>query len=332
MTKILVTGGAGYIGSHTCKKLFAEGFTPVVFDDLSTGHKDLVRWGELIVGDLADKEAVRNVFKNHDIAAVIHLASRIDVAESVLKPGDYYNKNVNTSLILLEVMREFGVRNIVFSSSSAVYGTLCGTAAAEDNEFLPVSPYGKTKLMVEEILQDLAEAKDVSTICLRYFNVGGADFDGQLGELHEPETHLIPLALSRILGSGTELQLYGHDLPTRDGYCVRDYVHVMDVANSNILALKKLLDSTNNVFETYNIGSGKGYSVLEIIRKIEDITQEKLTYKLRSLRPGDPYEIVANNSKAREFLKWTPLNSNIEIIIGSAYKWHESIRNKKVKN
>jgi len=323
MKKVLVTGGAGYIGSHTGKELKNQGFEVVVFDNLSNGKKESVRGGQLVVGDLQDRDAVRRVFKSGDIAAVLHFASLIQVGESFLDPGKYYSQNLISSLNLLEAMLEAGVKYFIFSSSAAVYGVPRQIPITEDHPLLPVNPYGQTKFFVEKILQDYDRAYGLKFISLRYFNAAGADPDGELGEMHNPETHLIPNILSAILGKKECLEIFGTDFPTPDGTAVRDYIHVTDLSSAHVLALQRLLTSSQSEF--INLGTNKGYSVREIIAKTEDITGKKVPSRRKSRREGDVPVLLASKEKAERLLGWKLRYSEIETIIATAWEWHKNL-------
>ena len=326
--KILVAGGAGYIGSHTVKELIQEGFEVVVFDNFSTGKKELLVGGELFVGDLMDKETIKEAFKSKDIEAVLHFASLIQVGESYVNPRKYYTQNLITSLNLLDAMLEAGIRNFVFSSSAAVYGIPLQIPIPESHSLSPFNPYGQTKFFVEKILQDYEKAYGLKFISLRYFNAAGADPEGRLGELHDPETHLIPNILLFLLGKNKSFEIFGTDFSTEDGTAVRDYIHVTDLAKAHVLALKKLLTSSQSEF--INLGANKGYSVLEIIKKTEEITGEKVRYREGPRRKGDVPVLLASKEKAEHILGWKLNNSKIETIIETAWNWHkkyaESIR------
>jgi len=323
MTKVLVTGGAGYIGSHTTKELLKQGFEVVVFDNLSSGNKEFVLGRGLIVGDLMDKAAVRNVFKSGDIAAVLHFASLIQVGESYVDPRKYYAQNLISSLNLLDVMLEAGVKSFIFSSSAAVYGTPRQIPIPEEHPLLPMNPYGQTKFFVEKILQDYDRAYGLKFISLRYFNAAGADPDGTLGEMHNPETHLIPNILLTIRGKKEYLEIYGTDFPTPDGTAIRDYIHVTDLAAAHVLALQRLLASSMS--ESINLGTNKGYSVREIIAKAEEITGKKVPTEQKTRREGDVPVLLASKEKAERLLGWKLRYSKIETIIDTAWKWHTKL-------
>ncbi len=318
--KILVTGGAGYIGSHTVKELIKEGFEVVVLDNFSSGKKELLVGGELFEGDLMQKESIKKALGSKDIEAVLHFASLIQVGESYADPRKYYTHNLISSLNLLDVMLEAGVKYFVFSSSAAVYGEPLQNPIPESHPLNPFNPYGQTKYFVEKIIQDYERAYGLKFISLRYFNAAGADPEGQLGELHDPETHLIPNILLFLLGKKKKFEIFGKDFPTKDGTAVRDYIHVTDLAKAHVLSLKKLLKSPQSEF--INLGTNKGYSVLEIINKTEEITGEKVLYTESPRREGDVPVLLASREKAEKILNWKLYHSNIETIIETAWNWH----------
>lgn len=318
--KILVAGGAGYIGSHTAKELIKEGFEVVVFDNFSTGKKELLVGGELFEGDLMHKESIKKALGSKNIEAVLHFASLIQVGESYADPRKYYTHNLITSLNLLDVMLEVGVKYFVFSSSAAVYGEPLQNPIPESHPLNPFNPYGQTKFFVEKVIQDYERAYGLKFISLRYFNAAGADPEGHLGELHDPETHLIPNILLFLLGKKKKFEIFGKDFPTKDGTAVRDYIHVTDLAKAHVLSLKKLLKSSQSEF--INLGTNKGYSVLEIINKTEEITGEKVLYTESPRREGDVPVLLASREKAEKTLGWKLYHSNIETIIETAWNWH----------
>ncbi|MBN1274018.1 MAG: UDP-glucose 4-epimerase GalE [Candidatus Aminicenantes bacterium] len=318
--KILVTGGAGYIGSHTVKELLKKKHEVTIFDNFSSGKKELVLKGELFTGDLMDKKAVEKVFSQKKFDAVCHFASLIAVGESYQDPGKYYSHNLISSLNLLESMRQHGVKRFVFSSSAAVYGIPREIPITESHPLDPFNPYGKSKAFVERILEDYERAYGFRFVSLRYFNAAGADPDGRLGELHDPETHLIPNILLFLLGKKNSFYVFGTDFPTDDGTAVRDYIHVKDLARAHVLALKKLEDDTESAF--INLGTNRGLSVLEIIRKVEEITGRKVRYIKKPVRKGDVPVLRASRDKAERFLGWKPAFSDIKTIIQTAWDWH----------
>lgn len=321
---ILVTGGAGYIGSHVVKLLGEAGYKLVIFDNLSTGHREAVLHGELIVGDLANKGEIEAVFKRHSISAVMHFAGSIIVPESVEKPLSYYRNNVANTLNLLEVCREHQVSRFIFSSTAAVYGMDSEGFFSEENPLEPISPYGRSKLMIEEILKDLAIAdKDFHYIALRYFNVAGADPSGKIGQWSKVSTHLIKLALEVALGKRKELQIFGTDYPTPDGTCVRDYIHILDLAQAHLEALRFL--EKNKSSHVLNCGYGKGHSVKEVVAKIKEVTQIDFPVREVPRRAGDPAFLVSVPKRIKEVLGWTPKYDSLELMIQSAYEFEKKI-------
>lgn len=319
--KVLVAGGAGYIGSHTVKELLQEEYEVVIFDNLSTGREELVVGGELVVGDLRDKESVKKVLSSKDIGAVLHFASLIQVGESYLDPKKYYTHNLLSSLNLLEAMLESEVKYFIFSSSAAVYGIPREIPIPESHPLNPINPYGETKLFVEKILQDYKRAYGLRFISLRYFNAAGADPESRLGEMHQPETHLIPNILLFLLGEKEHFDLFGTDFSTSDGTAVRDYIHITDLARAHVLALRHLLNTSKSDF--INLGANKGYSVLEIIKKTEEITGKKILYRKKPRRKGDVPILLASKEKAEHVLGWKLQYSDIETIIQTAWNWHK---------
>jgi UDP-glucose-4-epimerase GalE len=318
--QILVTGGAGYIGSHTCKALAHAGYTPIVVDNLQSGKKEFVKWGPLFIGDIEDKGFLKSVFSKHKFEAVIHFASLINVGESVQNPMLYYSRNIIPSIRLLETMIEFNVRKMIFSSTCAVYGSPKEVPITESAPQNPLNPYGKTKWTVEGLLSDLATSGEMGTVSLRYFNACGADVDGEIGEAHDPETHLIPLAIRAAFDPNYTLNVNGNTYSTPDGTCVRDYIHVHDLAEAHVLSLKFLTNTSQ--FEAFNLGSAKGYSIYEIINAIENVSGRKVKHVLQGPRPGDPPILIANSSKIQSQLNWKP-KSNLETIVKTAIDWHK---------
>jgi UDP-arabinose 4-epimerase len=316
---ILVTGGAGYIGSHTAKALAARGFTPVVYDNLVNGHRWAVQWGPFVEGDIRDRIRLVDTLRRHDISAVLHFAALAYVGESMKSPALYFHNNVTGSLSLLDAVLETGARHVVFSSSCATYGIPDRMPISEDTPQAPINPYGETKLIVERALRWYGAAHGISWAALRYFNAAGADPDGQLGELHLPETHLIPLVLQAAL-TDTAFDVFGDDYPTRDGTCVRDYVHVSDLADAHVLALEHLLNGGPSV--ALNLGTGHGYTVREVIEAAQAITGREVPHRMASRRPGDPAILVADPARAERTLGWRTQRSALESIVGSAYAWH----------
>ncbi|WPD19725.1 UDP-glucose 4-epimerase GalE [Thermaerobacter composti] len=319
---VLVTGGAGYIGSHTTKVLAHAGFQPVVLDDLSTGHRWAVRWGPLIEADLGDRAALSTVLKDYGIQAVVHFAARACVGDSFRDPRGYYRNNVLATLNLLDVMLDAGVNVIVFSSSCAVYGLPEVIPIPESHPQRPVSPYGETKLAVERALHWYSQAYGLRWLALRYFNAAGADPDGELGEVHVPETHLIPRAILAALGRAAPLEIYGTDYPTPDGTAVRDYIHVADLAEAHVLGLQYLLAGGESA--ALNLGTGRGYSVREVLAAVERISGRCVPVRQGPRRPGDPPALIADARRARELLGWRPSRSDLTTIIETAWLWYRS--------
>lgn len=317
--KVLVTGGAGYIGSHTCKALATAGHDPVVYDNLSMGHRWAVKWGPLEIGDIADREKVESVLRRHRVEAVIHFAASAYVGESMTDPMKYFLNNTVGTTLLLDAMLKCDVRNIVFSSTCATYGIPERTPIDERFPTQPVNPYGESKLTIERHLRWLGELEGLRWIALRYFNAAGADPEGDIGEVHDPETHLIPLALRAAMPGDFTLQVYGSDYPTPDGTAIRDYIHVSDLAVAHVQAQNALQgEAVNDVF---NLGTGKGASVREVIATVKEVTQREVRYQLSPRRPGDPPVLVAQAEKARHRLGWVPVHSAIDMIIADAWAW-----------
>jgi UDP-glucose-4-epimerase GalE len=327
--KVMVAGGAGYIGSHTVNELLKDGFEVVIFDDFSSGKQELIIGGEVFTGDLRNNESLKKFFKLHDVQAVLHFASLIQVGESYLDPQKYYLHNLMSTLNLLKYMMEAEVKKFIFSSSAAVYGIPEITPIPETHPLKPFNPYGRTKFFIEQILEDYYRAFDLDFISLRYFNAAGADPEGKLGEMHDPETHLIPNILLSLLEENKTLELYGADFPTPDGTAIRDYIHVTDLAQAHVSALKYLLDKPQS--GCINLGTNKGYSVLEIIKETERITGKKVTFIKKPRREGDVPVLMASNQKAKKVLGWKPQYSDIETIIKTAWEWHSRIVHKKAQ-
>ena len=317
MPTILVTGGAGYIGSHVVKELLYQNHKPIVYDNLQTGHRKAITNAPFIEGDLSDQKKLAEAFQTNPIDAVIHFAADCLVGESVQNPVKYFNNNVRNSLKLIEIMEKFNVRNIVFSSSAAVYGEPKLIPIPEEHHCAPTNPYGETKWIIERVLQDFHQRGKLNFISLRYFNAGGADPEGELGEDHTPETHLIPIVIKAGL-EGTSVPVFGSDYDTDDGTCIRDYIHVSDLAQAHILALRKLEEGKTGV---YNLGTGNGYSVREVIETVKKVTGKKVAVIDSPRRPGDPARLVASSEKAKEELGWIPRYPDLETIVKTAYYW-----------
>ena len=319
MTTILVTGGAGYIGSHTCKALHRSGYLPVTYDNLSRGNVEAVQWGPLEIGDLADRARLREVMVRHRPAAVVHFAALAYVGESNENPAAYYGNNVGGTAALLEVMREMGVRHIVFSSTCAIYGTPKTVPISEQCPEAPINPYGASKMVCERMLRECATAFPLTFTALRYFNAAGADPDGEIGECHVPETHAIPLLLDAAAGAAHGFTIFGDDYPTPDGTCVRDYVHVTDLAAAHVAALRALTDGAASA--ALNLGTGRGWSVREVVDSMRRITNRDLTVHVGPRRPGDPPVLVADAARARQKLGWRPQHSDLETLVTHAWAW-----------
>lgn len=317
---VLVTGGAGYIGSHVCKALAAAGYRPVTYDNLSEGHRWAVRWGPLERGNLAHSARLENVIRRHRPGAVIHLAGVIAAGESVANPEKYYDINVAGTLSLLSVMRQQGIDRLVFSSSAAVYGEPRATPMTEDHPVAPINPYGAGKLACERMIHDFAAAYGLRAVSLRYFNAAGADPDGEIGEAHRVETHLVPLILAAALGDQPAVSVFGADYPTRDGTCVRDYVHVSDLAAAHVCAMEYLQDHAGA--HVFNLGTGTGASVAEVVDMARRVTGQPIETIARPRRSGDPAALVADASRAMTVLGWRPRHTDLGAIISSAWKWH----------
>ena len=317
---ILVTGGAGYIGSHACKTLAHAGYQPVVYDNLSRGHREAVRWGPLVEGDLLDGARLRATIAEHRVAAVMHFAAYAYVGKSVADPALYYHNNLCGTLSLLEAMRESDLGEIVFSSTCATYGTPDTVPIRESAPQKPVNPYGETKLAIERALYWYGQAYGMRSAALRYFNAAGADPDGEIGECHEPETHLVPLVLQTALGRRTQIDIFGTDYPTPDGTAIRDYVHVHDLAIAHLRALQRLRAGGSSI--AVNLGTGSGHSVREVIAAAERESGCKISARSAPRRPGDPPALVADPSLAAEILGWRAQHSELDTIISTALAWH----------
>lgn len=320
--KVLVTGGAGYIGSITAQELVKKGHQVVIYDSLENGHRQAVKDLELVIGETQDVKFLINLIRDKKIQAVIHFAAYIEMAESYKNPYKYFYNNVYGSLQLFKAMVKNKVTRLVFSSTAGVYGHPVKLPIKEEDPKNPENPYGESKLMVENILKWFAKAYDLQSICLRYFNAAGATLKGKLGEDHDPESHLIPNVIKTALGLEKEVILYGDNYKTPDGTCIRDYIHVSDLASAHILALEALeKDSQSNIF---NIGTGKGYSNKEVIEMVKKVTGKDFKVKVSSPRPGDTDQLVADPSKIKKEFNWQPKHSDLETIIKTAYQWHKS--------
>ncbi|MFT4244219.1 MAG: UDP-glucose 4-epimerase GalE [Candidatus Woesearchaeota archaeon] len=318
-SKILIIGGAGYIGSHTVRYLQEKGLKCIIFDNFSNGHKEFVNC-EYLEGDILNIQHIRYAFSKYSISAVIHFAAFIEAGESVGEPEKYFVNNVSGTLNVLQVMREFGVTSLVFSSTAAVYGECEDEVLTEQSSLGPINAYGKSKLMVENILEEYCRAYKFNCTILRYFNASGAGYD--VGELHSPETHLIPLVLFTALGIREKIYIFGNSYNTNDGTCIRDYVHVLDLAQAHYLALQAIRDKTHQRLHIYNVGSGRGYSVKEIIDKCREITQVNFNIEVAQKRKGDPAKLVASSQKISQELGFE-ITYSIDDIIQSAWRWHK---------
>lgn len=321
---IAVLGGAGYIGSHMCKMLVERGHALTVIDDLSTGHIEAVQWGRLVRCSIEDRVALLAAFAQGRFDAVIHFAGAIVVSESVREPVTYYRANLAGTLNVLDAMRAASVRRLVFSSTAAIFGEPRQDAIDEDHPIAPISPYGHSKAMVEQVLRDCALAHGLDAVALRYFNAAGADPSGKIGESHEPETHLIPRLLQLAASPDAAISIYGVDHPTPDGTCIRDYVHVNDLCAAHLLALNHLAD--NPGFHAFNLGNGKGHSVREVLSAVERVTGRTLTPRIEARRAGDPARLVACPERAINRLGWSPAFAELDAIVETAWRWHRARR------
>jgi UDP-arabinose 4-epimerase len=319
---ILVVGGAGYIGSHVCKELYKNGYLPVCYDNLIYGHQWAVKWGPLEIGDIGDGKRLDEVMTKYQPEGVIHLAAFAYVGESVTEPSKYYVNNVVGTISLLDAMRRNHCRRIVFSSTCAVYGIPATVPITEKQILNPVNPYGASKMMVERILADYRHAYGLDYVALRYFNAAGADPDAEIGESHDPETHLIPLALDVAVGRRKELVVFGDDYPTPDKTCIRDYIHVTDLSRAHVLAMKRL-ESDVTFSRSINLGTGRGNSVLEIIRAGAEVTGRKIKYRIAPRRAGDPPALVADPSEALKILGWKAAYTDITQVLRHAWEFHK---------
>ncbi len=319
--KILVTGGAGYIGSHIVKSLGEKGYDIIIFDNLSFGHEWAVLYGKLIKGDLADKELLDKIFSSEEIDAVIHMSALIVVDESVREPLKYYRNNFVNAINLLDVCLKYKVKKFIFSSTAAVYGIPEKVPVTEESPLMPINPYGASKMMVERVLKDLSLSEDFRYVALRYFNVAGADSLARIGQARKDATHLITVSLRTALGLRNHLDIFGTDYPTHDGTCIRDYIHVDDLANVHILALEYLMSGGES--RIYNCGYGHGYSVKEIVRKVKEITGIDFPVNYTERRAGDPPSLIADSTKIRKEINWIPQFDDIGYIIKTAWEWEK---------
>jgi len=326
--KILVVGGAGYIGSHMVKMLTNSGCKVVTLDNLSTGFRELAKYGELVVGDLADENLLDDLFSKHQFDGVMHFAAASLVGESMIDPAKYYRNNVSNTINLLDAMVKHDVKSLVFSSSAAVYGDPNSDLIDEEHTKNPINPYGSTKLMIERILQDYASAYSLNSISLRYFNACGADPESELGECHDPETHLIPLILQAASGRRDSITVFGRNYATNDGTCVRDYVHINDLCTAHALALDKLAASKDTGALSFNLGNGSGFSVQQVIDVVRAVASKdgySVTVADGERRAGDPSTLVANAAKAKSELGWQPKYDNLETIVSHAWEWEKKL-------
>ncbi len=318
---ILVTGGAGYIGSHACKALARAGYLPVTYDDLSTGWAEAVKWGPLEPGSLHDRARLDEVFARHRPQAVMHFAARSDVGESARDPGKYWRDNVCGSLTLIEAMLAGGVDRLVFSSTCAVYGDQDGVTLDEGCDTQPINSYASSKRAIEDMTRDFGAAHGLRTVTFRYFNVAGADPESEVGEAHDPETHLVPLMLQAVAGQRPALTVHGTDYPTPDGTCIRDYVHVSDLVHAHVLGLGRLMEGAES--RLYNLGTGTGFSVREVVDASRAVTNREVPVVEGPRRPGDAVRLVSGSTRAAEELGWMPERSTMRQMIGDAWAWHQ---------
>ena len=323
LKRILIVGGAGYIGSHAAKAVRLAGHEPVVFDDLTSGHEHAVRWGPLVRGDIRNPEAVRAALREYKPEAVMQFAARIEVGEGETNPSHFYDNNVAGTLNLVNVMLEEGVKNLVFSSTCAIYGDPEKLPLTEDLPKRPVSVYGRTKLMCEQMLEDISKAHGLRFAALRYFNAAGADPDGEIGEQHDPESHLIPNALKAAVGLGGPMKLFGNDYPTPDGTCIRDFVHVTDLAEAHILASDRLANGSGNL--QLNLGSGQRTTVMEVLRAVERATGRPVPVTMQPRRAGDAIALYSDTTNVTRELGWVPKLSDIDTVVSTAWAFHRRV-------
>lgn len=318
---VLVTGGAGYIGSHACKTLKSNGFFPVTYDNLCSGNEAAVKWGPLEIGDIRDRAALSAVITKYKPASIMHFAALIKVGDSVTNPAEFYDNNIHGSQCLLEEARKFGIKNMVFSSTAAVYGTPLSDAITESHPLRPINPYGNSKLAMENMIRDYSEAYGLHYAILRYFNAAGADEDGQIGTAYKMDSHLIPLLMQVASDKMPEIKVFGTDYDTHDGTAIRDYIHVMDLAEAHVLALRHMIRNKENL--TLNLGTNRGQSVFDVLETVRRITGHKVPANEFERRQGDPSVLVANASEAQRILNWQPLYSDIETIVATAWAWRK---------
>lgn len=325
--KILVVGGAGYIGSHMVKQLAQAGSDVITLDNLSYGYRDAVKYGEFVEGDLGDSKVLDSIFSSNDIDAVMHFAGFIQVGESVIKPSMYYHNNVSNTLTLLDTMLKHQVKNFIFSSTAAIFGEPDYTPIDEKHNRQPINPYGHSKLMIEQVLDDYDKAYGMRATCLRYFNAAGADPEGELGERHVPETHLIPLILQAASGRREDIKIFGDDYATDDGTCVRDYIHINDLCEAHSLALQKMIADDKSA--RYNLGNGKGFSVRRVIDVAKHVSGNDFKVNIEPRRSGDPAVLVADATLARNELNWQPKFAELEDIVKTAWQWETEFLSKQ---
>lgn len=318
---VLITGGAGYIGSHVCKALAAKGFNPVTYDNLCSGNKSHVLWGPLEIGDIRDQTRLSEVIRLHQPEAIMHFAALIQVGESVVNPTKYYENNVFGSFCLLNAAQKHNIRQLVFSSTAAVYGLPNSDAISEGHPLRPVNPYGHTKLAVENMIRDYAAAYNLNYAILRYFNAAGADITGEIGSFYKVDTHIIPLLMSIASGNTKEISILGTDYPSPDGTAVRDYIHVQDLAEAHILALLHIREQNSRL--TLNIGTGEGHTVQDVVNMARRVTKHPIPARSSPRRSGDPHKLVADATQARNLLKWKPLYSDLHTIVSTAWQWQQ---------
>lgn len=321
---VLVSGGAGYIGSHACKALAAAGYQPVAYDNLAYGHESAVKWGPFERGDINDAERLDQVLKQYRPIAVMHFAAYAYVGESVQDPGKYYRNNVAGSLCLIEAANRHGIDKFIFSSTCATYGEPQQIPMTEAHRQMPINPYGHSKLMIEQMLRDFEVAHGLRSVSLRYFNAAGADPAGETGEDHDPETHLIPLVLDAALGVRPGITVFGDDYDTPDGTCVRDYIHVTDLADAHVSALRYL--EKGGASGAFNLGNGNGFSVMEIIETAKKVTGKAIPFSIGPRRAGDPPKLIGDSARIRQVLNWQPAYADIETIIETAWQWQRKLR------